>query len=112
MTECSRGDVVLVRVGLPGHEEPSLRPAVVLATETYRLGRGQLVVAAVTSSQPTPMPGDTVLRGWREAGLLDASVATGVLLTVSQASAERRLGSLTAEDLQAVEASLRLGLGL
>ena len=112
MIETSRGDVVLVRTLLPGRDAPSLRPAVVLATETYRQGRGQVVVAAVTGGSARLLPGDTAVERWREAGLLDPSVVTGVVLTMSAGSVEKRLGSLSAADLQAVEASLRLSLGL
>lgn len=112
MTEPSRGDVVLVRTRLTGSTEPSLRPALVLSTRTYRQGRGQMAVAAITTDAARLLPGDTAVERWQEAGLLGPSLVTGVLLTVSEASVERRLGSLAPADLQAVEASLRLGLGM
>ena len=112
MTEFSRGDVVLVGTQLPDREESSLRPALVISSETYRQGRGQLVVAAVTGSPGPLRPGDTAVGGWRDAGLLAPSVATGVLHTVSADTVERRLGTLAPDDLQSVEASLRLSLGV
>lgn len=108
----SRADVVLVRIRLPGKDEPSLRPALVLATETYRQGRDQVVVAAITGDTTRLLPGDTAIQQWREAGLRDPSVVTGVLLTLPVDSIERRLGSLASSDLQAVDASLRLSLGV
>jgi mRNA-degrading endonuclease toxin of MazEF toxin-antitoxin module len=107
-----RGDVVLVRTLLPGRDAPSLRPALLLATETYRQGRGQVVVAAVTGASDRLLPGDTAVEQWREAGLRDPSVVTGVVLTMSVDSVDSRLGALSASDLRAVEASLRLSLGL
>ena len=113
MTDYNRGDVVLVRTRLEGREEPTLRPALVVSSETYHQGReSQLVVAAITSNPRRILPGDTVLQRWGEAGLVGPSVATGVLLTLAGGSVERRLGALAAEDLRAVDASLRLALGM
>ena len=113
MTDCSRGDVVLLRVELPGREEPSLRPALVLSSETYHQGRNnQMVVAAITGNMRQLLPGDTVLQAWGEAGLLAPSAVTGVLRTVAQEGVARRLGALAEADLRAVENSLRLSLGI
>ena len=112
MTECNRGDLVLVRTQLPDSEEPSLRPALVISSETYRVGRRQLVVAAVTGNPGPLRPGDTAVGAWRDAGLLAPSVVTGVVITISDDSVARRLGSMAASDLQSVEASLRLSLGM
>ena len=112
MTAFSRGDVVLVKAQLPGSEEPSLRPALVISSETYRRGRQQLVVAAITGSPGLLQPGDTAVGDWRSAGLKRASVITAVLLTMPEGSVERRLGALEPQDLSATEASLRLSLSL
>ena len=113
MTNYSRGDIVLLRHQFgPGDEEPRLRPALVVSSETYHLGRQQVVLVAITSSTRTPQLGDSVIQGWREAGLLGPSIATGVLLTAMPQSVERRLGAISGEDMRAVESSLRLSLGL
>jgi mRNA interferase MazF len=112
MTEYSRGDVVLVRYQASAEDETWLRPAVVVSSETYHQGRGQLLLAAVTSSERSLEPGDTVVQGWREAGLLGASLVTGVLLTVEPEAIERRLGVLGEQDAHGVESSLRLSLGV
>lgn len=112
MIEFDRGDVVLVKTQLPNSTGQSLRPALVISSETYRRGRGQMVVAAITGSPGALHPGDVVVGGWHDAGLLAPSVITGVLLTMSQEAVERRLGALPPEDLSAMEASLHLSLGL
>ncbi len=103
---------MLVRYQATAEEEAWLRPAVVVSSETYHQGRGQLLLAAVTSSERSLEPGDTVVQGWQEAGLLGASLVTGVLLTVEPEVIERRLGVLSAQDAQGVESSLRLSLGV
>lgn len=107
----NRGAVVLVHYYLSADEEPQLRPALVLSSETYHQGQQQLVLAAITSSPRTPQPGDTVVQAWHEAGLLGPSLVTGVLLTVTPELMERRLGTLAAQDMQGVDSSLRLSLG-
>ena len=112
MNSYNRGDVVLVRYQLSEAEEPRLRPALVLSSETYHQGRDQLVLAAITSSPRTPQTSDTVVQEWHEAGLLGSSLVTGVLLTVTPESIERRLGTLAPQDMQGVDSSLHLGLGV
>lgn len=112
MTECNRGDVVLVRYQHSSGEQPQLRPAVVVSSETYHLGRGHMVLAAVTSNSQPPKPGDTAIQEWREAGLLGPSLVTGVLFTSKPESLEKRLGALNPQDMRGVESSLRLCIGL
>ncbi len=112
MTECSRGDVVLVRYQHSSGEQPQLRPAVVVSSETYHQGRGHMVLAAVTGNPRPPEPGDTVVQEWRDAGLLGPSLVTGVLFTSKPDLLEKRLGSLNPQDMRGVESSLRLCIGL
>ena len=112
MASYNRGDVVLIRYQISVEEEPQLRPALVVSSETYHQGQEQAVLSAITSNPRTPQPGDTVVQGWEEAMLLGPSLVTGVLLTVTPESVERRLGALSQEDMQAVESSLRLSLGV
>lgn len=112
MNGYKRGDVVLVRYQFTAGEEPRLRPALVVSTETYHQGRQQTVLSAITSNPSKPQPGDTVIQGWKEAGLLGPSMVTGVLLTVAPDSVDKRLGPLVPRDMQGVENSLKLSLGL
>jgi mRNA-degrading endonuclease toxin of MazEF toxin-antitoxin module len=112
MNSYDRGDVVLVRYRGVDEKDPRLRPALVVSSETYQQGRQQMVLAAITSSYTSLQPGDTAVQAWQSAGLVASSVVTGVLLTVTPDIVERRLGSLEAENLHAVENSLRLCLGL
>jgi mRNA-degrading endonuclease toxin of MazEF toxin-antitoxin module len=112
MMEHSRCDVVLVRYQAAADTEPWLRPAVVVSSETYQQGRAQVLLAAVTSAERQPQPGDTVVKDWQEAGLLRRSLVTGLILTVSPETIDRKLGVLSAEDARGVESSLRLSLGL
>ena len=113
MIDVNRGDVVLLRVQIPGHEGPSLRPALVVSSETYHQGRGsQLVVAAITGDMKRVRAGDSGIQGWRDAGLLVASTVTGVLRTVGRDTVAEKLGALSEGDLRSVDNSLRLSLAI
>lgn len=108
----SRGDVVLVNFIFPSQEGTKRRPALVLSSATYHLGRQEVVLAAITSNLRRLLPGDSAIAGWQEAGLLRASTVTGILRTVKASAVARRLGNLAAGDLRSVERSLRLALEL
>jgi len=112
MTDYSRGDVVLVYYRPLTATQAGLRPAVVVSSETYQQGRGQLLLALATSAEKRPSLGDTVIRDWNEAGLIRESLVAGVLLTVNPDAIDRKLGSLSEKDAQSLESSLRVNLGL
>lgn len=113
MIDVNRGDVVLLRVQLPGRQDPSLRPALVVSSQTYHRGRGsQVVVAAITGDMKQVLTGDSVIQGWRDAGLLAASAVTGVLRTVGRDTVAEKLGALSEGDLRSVDNSLRLSLAI
>ena len=112
MTDYNRGDVVLVHYRPSAEMQAELRPAVGISSETYHRGRGQLLLAVVTGVEKRLQPGDTVIQGWQEAGLIRQSLVTGVLLTVTPDAINRKLGRLSGQDAQGLESSLRLNLGV
>lgn len=112
MTACEWGDVVLVRFTFTDESGARRRPAVIVSTEDYHRGRQEAVVAAITSNVERLLHGDHLVDGWREAGLLFPSVATGIIRTIKQAMIERRLGRMPAADMQAIQEQLRRVLGL
>ena len=111
-TRYSRGDVVLVNFVFSEETGVKRRPAVVVSSEVYHGGREEAIIAAVTSNVDRLLMGDHLISGWRQAGLLYPSVATGIIRTIKQAMVARRLGSLPEGDLQAVSDNLRLSLDL
>ena len=111
MTNYNRGDVVLVRCQVSGRQD-SVRPALVVSTDAYHQRRQKVVVAAITSNDRPPEPGDILIERWPEAGLLGPSLVTGVLLTVAPERLVRSLGTLSPEEMTEVERSLRLSLSL
>lgn len=111
-TACSRGDVILVNFVFTEGSGARRRPAVVVSSEAYQRGRQELILAAITSNVARVLVGDYRIRDWRTAGLLSPSVVTGIIQTIKQSMVERNLGTLSPQDIQAVEDRLRLSLGL
>ena len=112
MTRYEPGDVVLVRFVFSDGAVVKRRPAVILSRGDYHQGRQEAIMAAITSNVDRLLVGDHLITGWREAGLLFPSVATGVIRTIKQAMIERRLGTMPPADMQAVRENLRGVLGL
>jgi mRNA interferase MazF len=112
MTGCRRGDVVLVSFIFPDETGIKRRPAVVVSSEAYHRSRQEAIIAAITSRTDRTLLGDHLITGWREAGLLFPSVATGIIRTVKQDMIARKLGVMPKADMDAIEGRLRLILGL
>ena len=112
MTPSKRGQIVLVEFGYSEGIGSKKRPALVLSTESYHQSRHEVIVAAITSNISRELPGDTLLKRWREAGLLFPSVVTGIVRTIKANLIVRTLGALPQQDLQRVERNLRHALGL
>ena len=112
MTDCSRGDVVLVELTF-GHESGrKLRPALVISSAAFHRARQDVIVAAISSNVTRRLFGDYLLGHWKEAGLLFPSVVTGILRTIKRPMIQRRLGSLPPKAMRDIEHLLRRSLGL
>jgi len=107
-----RGNIVLVGFLFPDQTGIKHRPAVIISSQAYHRGRQEVIIAAITSNITRLLPGDTLLTGWKESGLLFPSVVTGIIRTVKHDALLRRLGPLIAPDLKAVDNNLSLALGL
>lgn len=111
MIAYGRGDVVLVGFVFSDESGRKVRPALVISPPTYQRARGEVIVAAITSNLRRRLFGDHLLVDWKAAGLLFPSVATAIVRTVKGTMIDRKLGSITGTDLQAVERQLRRALG-
>jgi len=112
MTGYEQGDVVLVRFVFTDESGAKRRPTVIVSTSDYHQGRQEAIVAAITSNVDRMLVGDHLIEGWREAGLLLPSVATGIIRTIKQTMIERRLGSMPNGDMAAIKRQLQYILGL
>ncbi|MGI0052902.1 MAG: type II toxin-antitoxin system PemK/MazF family toxin [Thermoplasmata archaeon] len=118
MTPPERGDVFWVPFIYHGrtHEAPPVikrRPCVVLSSSWYHSGRGEVILAAMTSNtKRVSLPGDTLIRRWQEAGLRSPTVATMILRTVPADTLGGQLGTLASEDMDSITENLQAALGV
>jgi mRNA interferase MazF len=112
MIACDRGDVVLVGFVFSDESGRKVRPALVISSPAYHRARREVIVAAITSNVRRHLFADHLVADWKAAGLLFPSLVTGIVRTIKQTMIERKLGSLTKADLQAVERELRRASGL
>jgi mRNA interferase MazF len=108
-----RGDVVLIQFPFSGLAGQKDRPAIVMSVDIYHHRWDELLVVAITSKPPRTMrPTDCPVQDWQAAGLQQPSWVRSHLATVHRQLVIRMLGNLTTSDMQAVEAGLRVALGL
>lgn len=112
MTTYDRGDLVLVGFVFSDDSGRKLRPALVVSSRGYNRARQEAIVAAITSNIRRRLFGDHVIADWKKAGLLFPSTVTAIVRTIKQTMIDRRIGSLTTADLEAVNIELRRSLDL
>ena len=106
------GDVVLVPFPFTDQTTAKRRPAVVVSSDAYHRERPDVIVVAVTSRTGRPAGiGDVLIMGWREAGLLKASLIKPIFTTVEQTLILRKLGALQQEEVAALRKALQEVLG-
>ena len=110
-TVYKRGEIVLLPFPYTDQSGSKRRPAIIFSTDAYNLRRADLIVAPITSNVAGRQPDDTLIYDWAAAGLLRPSVVKGILGTVEQTLVLRKLGSLTAADLQQVEQTIGATIG-
>lgn len=111
MIACDRGDVVLIAFVFSDESGRKVRPALVISSSAYHRARREVIVAAITSNVRRRLFADHLLTDWKAAGLLFPSLVTAIVRTVKRTMIDRKLGSSTTADLQAVERELRRALG-
>lgn len=83
---------------LPGAVETKVRPAVVIASETYMAERPDVIVGILTAKIPSPLAStDYVLRDWQAAGLRTQSCFRAYILTLHRSNLTV-IGHLSTED--------------
>jgi len=101
------GDVILVNFVFSEGEGVKKRPALIISSEDYHLGRQELIMAAVTSNLDRRLIGDTTVNEWKKAGLVHPSTVTAVIRTIKQNMITHRLGRLTDSDFELVRKNLK-----
>ena len=111
-TGFDRGDVVLVNFVYSDGTGSKRRPAVLVSSQTYHQGRQEAVLCAITSNTERLLTGDYLMADWDSAGLLYRSVATGIIRTIKQSMIQRKLGSVSRRDMDAIDDLLKANLDL
>lgn len=112
MISYSRGDVVLVDFVFTDESGDKRRPVVIVSSAAYHRSRQEVIVAAITSNVARRLVGDHQIGDRHAAGLMVPSVVTGILRTIQRTMIWRKVGAMTAADLQAYDHHLRRSLAL
>ncbi len=110
----NRGDVVMVDFPFVDQTGSKYRPALVLSSTAFHKERTQDVIVCVISTKIEKYKGKTdfPLKDWQKAGLTQASVVRCTLLTILAARINRKVGTLSRQDLQGASKCLKLSLEL
>jgi mRNA-degrading endonuclease toxin of MazEF toxin-antitoxin module len=92
---------------LPGAAQTKVRPAVVIASETYLVERPDVLVGILTTQPPRPATStDYVLLDWQSAGLRAQSCFRAYVLTIHRSDLTV-IGHLSDQDWNQVKARIR-----
>jgi mRNA interferase MazF len=108
-----RGDVVLVPFPFSDLSTTKVRPAIIVSGSLYHATEPDLILVAITSRVTAATdPLDYGLSDWQAAGLRYPSALKPVLFTLEPGRVLHRVGTLTPQDLAAVDQRLRQALEL
>ncbi len=108
-TSYERGDVVLADLPFSDLSGLKKRPAIVVSAAHPSV---DLFLLPLTSQIENLQPGEFLIQNWREAGLLFPSAIKRGLFTLETTCVIRRLGCLSRSDMDQLDRSLGLWLGL
>jgi mRNA interferase MazF len=112
MTSYNCGDVILVNFVFSDETGEKRRPAIILSSDAYHKSRQEVIISAITSQIERVLVGDYLINGWKSAGLLFPSVATGIIRTIKQEMIYKKLGKIPQTDLKEIKSNLKIILGL
>lgn len=108
-----RGDVVLVPFPFSDQTSVKQRPSLVISVDAFQARGPDLLIMAVTSQVGGPLKlGEFIIRDWQAAGLLKPSAVKAAIATVEARLIRRRLGHLSAYDLEQLKKMLQDLLGV
>jgi len=109
MPTYSKNDVLLVRYPFTDLSETKVRPAIVV--HTPHPSKDSIIVP-LTSRASSLLPGEFTLENWADAGLNVPSTVKRGVYTIHPSLILRNIGTLSLQDAQSLEQSLRDWLGL
>ncbi len=108
-----KGDLLLVPFPFSDLRTNKVRPATVVSSAAYHATEPDIIIAAITSNVAAATASvDYVLSDWQQANLRFPSAFKPVLVTLDPALVVRKIGRLSARDLTAIAARLRMVLDI
>lgn len=99
MTAYNFGDIILVPFPFTDQTNTKKRPAVIVSSPKYNIGRADLIIMAITSRlHQVDKLGEVLVNDWQKAGLIKPSVFKPILATIENTLVLKQLGSLQKED--------------
>ena len=109
MPSYSKGDVVLVSYPFSDALDFKVRPAIAVSAPHISQ---DIFIVPVTSRTGNLLVGEFLMKNWKEAGLNVASAVKRGLFTIHQSLVIKKTGSVSQQDADELERSLRIWLGL
>ena len=103
------GDVVVGM--LRGAAETKVRPAVVIASETYLVERPDVLVGILTTKLPRAASTDYILLDWQLAGLRAVSCFRAYVMTIHRSNLTV-VGHLSEQDWTQVKSRVRIAFAI
>jgi mRNA interferase MazF len=108
MSNCSRGDIVLVRYPFTDLSGSKVRPAVIVSTAHPST---DILIVPLTSQISFLLPGEFILKHWKSSGLNVESAVKRGIYTVKETLIMKNVGHISQTDQNSLNSSLRLWLG-
>lgn len=109
MASYSKGNVVLVRFPFIDLTGAKVRPAVVVGAPHIST---DIFIVPLTSRTDRLLPGEFVMQAWQGAGLNVTTAVKRGIYTIHQQLIIKKVGSISANDAESLQNSLRAWLGL
>ena len=103
---CNGGEVVVVPFPFVDHPIVTLRPALVLSSQSFNGDEGQTLLAMITTAARSRWRSDCEITDLASAGLKTRSVVRLKVFTVENTRIARRIGRLAGVDLASISARL------
>jgi mRNA interferase MazF len=107
MPTYKRFDVVVVPFPFTDRTTTKKRPALVLSSDIFNSGIAHSVMAMITTASHSTWPLDVGIVNLAEAGLKTPSIIRMKLFTIDHMLIQKQIGSLSLQDQQSVESTLR-----
>ncbi len=111
-TICEPWAVVLVRFRFTDGSDVKQRPAVIVSNRAYHASRADTIMLGLSTRISPTYFGDVDILDWMQAGLTRPTKAKGTLQTIERGTVVKRLGTLSAQDMQRVQQSIKDVLAL